>query len=43
MRKYGIGIITGIILGVSGMMFLGVFRCTIVTVYKWFNGRPENL
>tara|TARA_B100000424_G_scaffold186738_1_gene145052 strand:- start:150 stop:419 length:270 start_codon:yes stop_codon:yes gene_type:complete len=42
MRKYGIGIITGIILGVSSMMFLGA-SSGVADRYQYISGSTVDL
>ena len=42
MRKYGIGIITGIILGVSSMMFLGA-SSVVADRYQYISGSTVDL
>ena len=42
MKKYGIGILTGIILGVSSMMFLGV-SSGVADRYEYISGSTVDL
>ncbi len=42
MKKYGIGIITGIILGISGMMFLGSSSASTGR-YEYISGSTVDL